>query len=84
LRIIKSRYFKGEKRGSANNILFKNIDVTVSKYNPGYSISLIGGYDADHMIENVMFDNFKLNNVKVTNADQLDLFVKQAKKIVFK
>jgi len=84
LRIIKSRYFKGEKRGSANNILFKNIDVTVSIYNPGYSISLIGGYDAEHIIENVVFDNFKLNNVKVTNADQLDLHVKQAKKIVFK
>lgn len=84
LRIIQSRYFTDEKRGSANNIVFRNIYVTVSKYNPGYSTSLIGGFDKDHKIKNVTFDNFRLNDIKVTNADQLDLFLKQTENVVFK
>lgn len=84
MRIIKSRYHRDESRGQVRNITFRNIDVTVSQYNPGYSISLIGGYDENHTIENVVFDNFRLNGIKVLNADQLDLFIKQASGIVFK
>lgn len=84
IRIIKSRYFRDEERGQIRNVTFKNIDVTVSEYNPGYSISLIGGYDAKHTVENVVFDNFRLNGTKVTNADQLDLFLKQTKNVTFR
>ncbi len=84
LRIIKSRWTHDESRGSAQNILFKDIDVTTSIFNPGYSISLIGGYDEDHKIKNVSFENFRLDGVRVTHADQLDLFIKQAENIEFK
>lgn len=83
-RIIKSRWTKDEGRGSVENILLKDIDVAVSIYNPGYSISLIGGYDENHKIKNITFDNFRLNGEKVLNADQLDLYVKQADGVVFK
>ncbi len=84
LKIIKSRYYKDEIRGQGNNIVFRNIEVKVSQFNPGYTISCIGGYDAEHMIQNVVFDNFRMNGVKVLNTDQLDLYVKQALGITFK
>jgi hypothetical protein len=84
LRVIESRFGRDDRRGQIRNVTFRNIDVTVSRYNPGYSISLIGGLDADHTVENVLFDNFRLNGVKVTNADQLDLFIKQAREIEFR
>jgi len=84
MRIIKSRYFKDQERGQARDIVFRNITVTVSPYNPGYSVSTIGGYDAKHLIQNVTFDNFTLNGVKVLNEDQLDLFTKQVSNIKFK
>lgn len=61
-----------------------NIDVTVSRYNPGYSVSFIGGYDNNHTVERITFDNFILGGSKVSNGDQLDLFTKQAKDIIFK
>jgi polygalacturonase len=83
-RIIKSRYFKDEDRGRIQNVLFKNIDITVTQYNPGYSISIIGGYNSDHKVENVVFDNFMMNGEKVVNANQLDLFTKEVSGIVFK
>lgn len=84
MRIVKSRYFKDEMRGKAHDIVFRNVVITVSKYNPGYSFSIIGGYDAKHPIRHVTFDNVTLNGVKVTNADQLDLFTKQTEHIQFK
>jgi len=84
LRMIKSRWTDQDEPGTAEDITFRNIDVTVSMYNPGYSISLIGGYDDNHKIKDVTFENFRLNGKKITNADELDLFIKQAEDIVFK
>jgi len=84
LRIIKSRWTKDEDRGSASNIHFKNIDIRESIYNPGYSISLIGGYDENHKITNVTFENFVLGGKKIMNADEMDLYIKQAEGVVFK
>jgi polygalacturonase len=84
IRVIKSRYSKQEERGHIDGVKFKDIYVKTSKYNAGYSISLIGGYDEDHKVKNVTFENFQLDGEKVTNGDELDLFVKQAEGIVFK
>jgi hypothetical protein len=84
LRVIKSRFHRDENRGQIRNIRFKDIYVTNSQYNPGYSTSVIGGYDANHLVEDVIFENFRINGVKVLNGDQMDLFVKQVKGIKFK
>lgn len=83
-RIMCSRFNKDKVRGQLRNILLKDIYVTVSDYNPGYSISVIGGYDDNHTVEDITFENFYLGDKKVTNADQLDLFTKNSKKIIFK
>ncbi len=84
LRVIKSRFYGDEVRGQVRNVVFRNIDVTNSIYNPGYSISLIGGYDENSTVENVVFENFRVNGEKVTNGDHIYLFTKQAKGIVFR
>jgi hypothetical protein len=84
LKVIKSMWGKDPERGQIRNVIFRNIDVTQSIYNSGYSMSLIGGYDSTHTAENIQFENFRLNGVKVINADQLELYVKQASNVSFK
>jgi len=84
LKVIKSMWGKDAERGQIRNVSFKNIDATINQFNPGYSVSLIGGYDTKHTIENVSFENFRLNGKIATTADELDLYVKQAKEIQFK
>ena len=84
LKVIKSMWGKDSERGQIRNVILRNIAVTQSIYNSGYSMSLIGGYDSTHTAENILFDNFTLNGVKVTNPDQLELYMKQAKDIKFK
>lgn len=82
-RVMRSMYNKDEERGQIRNIRLKNIRVKESIYNPGYSISLIGGYDEAHIVEDVIFEDFYLNERKIWNGDQLDLHVKNAKNIIF-
>ncbi|NJK86230.1 MAG: hypothetical protein HC906_09920 [Bacteroidales bacterium] len=84
MKVVKSMWGKDEERGQIRNIVFRNIDVAISQYNPGYSPSLIGGFDSKHTVENVTFENFRLNGKLVRSADELDLYVKQAHKITFK
>lgn len=84
LKVVKSMWGKDTERGKVRNVIFRNIDVDMTIFNPGYSMSLIGGYDANHTIENVTFDNFKVQGVKMMNADQLDLYTKQTFGLKFK
>ena len=83
-RIIKSRWSKDEERGQIRNITLRNIDVAISVFNPGYSCSLIGGFDSQHSVQNVSFENFRKAGKPVTCADELDLYCKQANGITFR
>ncbi len=84
LKVIKSMWGKDNERGQVRNVTFRNIDVALTIYNPGYSMSLIGGFDPKHTVENVIFDNFKMNGVKMMNANQLDLYTKETFGLKFK
>lgn len=83
-RVVKSRWSKDEQRGQIRNVTLRNIDVTVSIYNPGYSCSVIGGLDARHTIEHVHFENFRLNGKAAASADDVDLYCKQTKDVTFR
>jgi hypothetical protein len=83
-RIMRSMYNTDEERGQISDITLKDIVVNVSPYNPGYSISVIGGYDENHKVRNITFDNFRLGNRKVMSSNELDLFVKEAEGIIYK
>lgn len=84
LRVIKSMWGKAHQRGHVRNVIFKDIYVKALECNSGYSISLIGGYDSEHMVKDVLFDNFRINDEIVENGDELDLFTKNAANITFK
>jgi hypothetical protein len=80
-RIIASRYGRDAEHGQVRNVRLRNVRVTQSIYNPGYSVSLIGGMDPQHTIEGVTIEDLCLDDLKVTNPDQLDLYVRNASDI---
>jgi hypothetical protein len=82
-RVIRSRWSKDEQRGRIRDVTLRNIDITVSIYNPGYSCSVIGGRDARHTVENIRFENIRLNGKPAASEDDLDLYCKHAKNIRF-
>lgn len=70
-RIMNSRYSRDAVRGQVCGVTFRNIRARKDIYN---CISLIGGYDVEHRIENVLFDDFMIGDQPVTNAEALHLF----------
>jgi hypothetical protein len=82
-RVIRSRWSKDEERGRIRDVTLRNIDVTVSIYNPGYSCSVIGGLDDRHTVENIRFENIRLNGKPAASEDDLDLYCKHAKNVRF-
>ena len=83
LRIRESMWCRDAQRGHVRNIHFKNISIINTQFNAGYSKSLIGGRDREHKIENVTIENLTIDGKKITDHDELDLYVKQADGIVF-
>jgi hypothetical protein len=82
-RVVKSRWSKDEERGRIRDVTLRDIDVTVSIYNPGYSCSVIGGLDARHTVDGVRFENFRLNGKLAASADEMDLYLKNTAGVVF-
>lgn len=83
-RIIESRWSKNKQRGHVRNVVLRNIDVTVSQFNSGYTMSVIGGFDFKHKITGVTFENFRLNGKRVASANALDLYTRHADKLTFR
>lgn len=82
-RIVFSRYNQDGERGVIRNVRLEDIHVSQSYFNPGCSVSLIGGSDPAHVVENIHFENLRFNDQKITSADQLELFTRNARGITF-
>ena len=72
-RISFSRYSTDAERGCIRGVTLRNIDWTRTPYNLGYTISLIGGWDSDHAIEDVAIENFVIDGVPVRHLDELEI-----------
>jgi hypothetical protein len=83
MRVMRSRFNRDEQRGQIRNVVFRNIDVHISDSNPGYTTSVMGGYDAEHTVSGVRFESFRLDGKSVCSLDELDCFTKHAHDITF-
>ena len=82
-RVVFSRYNTDLERGSIRNVQLKNIRVFNASVNPGHSVSLISGFNSDKPARNVTLQDFYLNDKKALQADDLDLYVRNAEEIRF-
>lgn len=79
-KILFSQYSKDKERGHIKNITFMNISVEGDFIPP----SLLLGFDDSHIIDNVVFDNFRIHGKKVENINELNPTVKFTNGISFK
>lgn len=82
-RILHSRWNKDPERGTVSNVVLSNIRIHQNPFNEGYTISVIGGWDAAHQITDVVMEDFQIDGKRVTNADDLCLYQKQSAGISF-
>ncbi|MCI3953855.1 MAG: Endopygalactorunase-like protein [Rariglobus sp.] len=83
-RVLWSRWNRDAERGTVRNVTLRNIRAVQIPPNVGYTLSVIAGYDADHPISGVTFEDFELGGRRVANADQLDLVTRHAHDLVFR
>ncbi|MHC5084472.1 MAG: glycosyl hydrolase family 28 protein [Planctomycetota bacterium] len=72
--------FHASHRGHIRNIHFRNIQIMDGKL----PFSVVNGYDPDHRVRNVTFENISVQGRKITHAKELKLFSQYAENIQFK
>lgn len=77
-RISKSRFSSDTERGHIRNVTLRDINWLKSSNNDGYTISLIGGWDAEHRVENVTLENICFNGVPIQHIDELEINTRHA------
>jgi polygalacturonase len=83
-RISRSRYSTDEARGHIRGVNLRNIHWTRTQYNDGYTISIIGGWDADHLIEDVTIENLVIDGVPIQKIDDLEIFTRHCRNLQLK
>lgn len=73
-RVLRSRYSRDEERGRIRNVTLRNIQALDNHYN---SVSLIGGWDADHAVEDITLDNVVVGGKKATGPADLQMFTNE-------
>jgi hypothetical protein len=63
-RVLHSQWNRDDERGQIRNISLRNIKIMPAIYNEGYTISVIGGYDAEHTVENIVLEEFYLGRAE--------------------
>jgi len=81
LRISSSRFSTDEERGCIRGVILRNIEWNRTPFNRGYTISLIGGWDEDHVIEDVLIENFLIDGRPVQHLDELEICTRNCKNL---
>jgi hypothetical protein len=79
LRIIQSMWGRDPARGHARRVRFRNIYWKRSLFNPGYTTSLIGGWSPEHLVEDVTFENIRIDGRPISSLDELELHTRHAR-----
>jgi hypothetical protein len=82
-RIMRSRYAVTPDRGRIRDVTLRRISAIESIYNPGYTISHLGGWDADHGIDTVRFEACTYGGRPIRSLDDFDCYAKHARGITF-
>jgi hypothetical protein len=72
--------FHASHRGHVKNIRFRNVKILDGKH----PYSVVNGFDQDHIVDGVIFENISVNGKKIKNAKDLKLFSKYAENIQIK
>ena len=80
-RISLSRFSSDDERGHIRNVTLRNINWWKPAHNQGYTISIMGGWDAEHLIENVTLDNICINEVPVQHIDELEITTRHTENV---
>ena len=83
-RVIQSMWGRDDRRGAIANIRLKNIRWQRTIFNPGYTKSIIGGWNSTTPVENVLIEDLYFDDRKITNQDEMDLFTKSTTGLVIK
>lgn len=70
-RVLRSRYSRDEERGRIRNVTLRNIRAAGNTYN---CLSLLGGFDECHLVEDITFENVTVGERHAAGPDNLHLF----------
>jgi len=80
-RISRSRFSVDNESGRIRGVALRNIAWHQTPYNAGYTVSLIGGRDEDHQIEDVLLEDIRLGDHIIQNLEELEIHLRHTNNI---
>jgi len=80
MKILFSQYSRDQERGQIRDITLRDISIVDGPF----PVSIIRGYDAAHMINNITIENLTVHGKKIENAMDAKMVVELSRNVTFK
>lgn len=78
IRISRSRFSTDVERGRIRKVRIRDVDWKQASCDVGYTVSLVGGWDEEHRVEDVTIENFRIHGVPIQSIEELEIFQRHA------
>ncbi len=79
IKVLHARYSRDEQRGQVRGVRFKDIRVVDGPF----PVSIIQGFDGEHIIEDVTIENLVVHGRKITSANEARMVTEVARGVRF-
>lgn len=83
IRVMRSRFNQDAERGQIRNVRLRRVVTDESIFNAGYTTSVIGGWDAEHRVSGVHFEECTYGGRVLKSIDDLEIYTRYADDITF-
>lgn len=77
-RVLHSRYSQDAERGRIRNVTVRRVTTIADRFN---IVSLLGGYDADHLVEGIRLEDVRIGDRVLARIEDLHLFTRFARDV---
>lgn len=82
-RVMRSMWNRDDERGHIRRVTLRRVVAKAGNFNWGYSISTIGGWDAEHRVEDLVFEDVVYGDLRLTRLDDIEIFTRHLGRVDF-
>jgi len=83
-RVMRSQFNRDPERGHIRRVTLRRVHAHAADCNWGYTVSTIGGWDAEHRVEDLVFEDVTYGDRRLTSLDDIEIFTRHLGDVTFR
>lgn len=83
-RVMRSQFNRDLERGQIRRVKLTRVKADARDFNWGYTVSTIGGWDQEHRVEDLLFEDVDYGPIRLSHLDDIEVFTRHLGRVEFR